>query len=352
MTGTLKVGDVIVAYNTYGKVRRMQDWTGKMIRVAKWWEPVQILWITDLPEAGRMVEVVKTEKEAHNKIDLIKAQEIGKNSKSVVQDFLSKLGDWDEMEKTELNLILKSDGSSSLEALKQAVAWIQTPDNVDMKVIHTDVWYFSESDLSLAQASKALLLWFNVNINSVLKKKAEQMKIEMKNYDIIYELTNYLTELTQWMIKYEEAEVVIWKLNVLWIFYTKWKDMVVWWKVIEWEIKNKCKFKIIRWEDIIASGEIQSLHKNKDEIKKAIEWDECGMKVKVGKKIEEWDILEFCEMQEIRPDKSEQKSIKEKQEEAKLIAELKAEEDEKNKAELVEEKKGRDKRIKEKKIRK
>jgi translation initiation factor IF-2 len=352
MTGTLKVGDVIVAYNTYGKVRRMQDWTGKTIKVAKWWEPVQILWITDLPEAGRMVEVVKTEKEAHNKIDLIKAQETGRGSQSVVQDFLSKLGDWDEMEKTELNLILKSDGSSSLEALKQAVAWIQTPDNVDMKVIHTDVWYFSESDLSLAQASKALLLWFNVNINSVLKKKAEQMKIEMKNYDIIYELTNYLTELTQWMIKYEEAEVVIWKLNVLWIFYTKWKDMVVWWKVIEWEIKNKCKFKIIRWEDIIASGEIQSLHKNKDEIKKAIEWDECGMKVKVGKKIEEWDILEFCEMQEIRPDKSEQKSIKEKQEEAKLIAELKAEEDEKNKAELVEEKKGRDKRIKEKKIRK
>jgi translation initiation factor IF-2 len=145
-----------------------------------------------------------------------------------------------------------------------------------------------------------LLLWFNISINSVLKKKAEQMKIEIKNFDIIYELTKYLEELTQWMIKYEEKEVVIWKLNVLWIFYTKWKEMVIWGKVMEWLIKNKCKFRIIRWEDIIAGWEIQSLHKNKDEIKKATEWDECGMKVKVWKKVEQWDILEFWEMQEIR----------------------------------------------------
>ena len=300
MTGTLKVGDVIVAYNTYGKVRRMQDWTWKMIRVAKWWEPIQILWITDLPEAGRMVEVVKTEKEAYTKIELIQEQENKNASKSAVQDFLSKLWWWSDWEKTELRLILKSDGSSSLDALKQAVSWIATPDNVVIKIIHTDVWHFSESDLSLAQASRALLLWFNISINSVLKKKAEQMKVEIKNYDIIYELTNYLTELTQWMIKYEEVEVVIWKLNVLWIFYTKGKEMVVWGKVIEWIVKNKCKFRIVRWEEIVASGEIQSLHKNKDEIKKANEWDECGMKVKVGKKIEEWDVLEFWEMQEIR----------------------------------------------------
>jgi len=350
MTGTLKVGDVIVAYNTYGKVRRMQDWTWKMIRVAKWWDPVQILWITDLPEAGRMVEVVKNEKEAHTKIELIQEQENKNASKSAVQDFLSKLGWWGDWEKTELRLILKSDGSSSLDALKQAVNWISTPDNVVIKIIHTDVWHFSESDLSLGQASKALLLWFNVSINSVLKKKAEQMKVEIKNYDIIYELTNYLTELTQWMIKYEEVEVVIWKLNVLWIFYTKWKEMVVWWRVVEWTIKNKCKFRLIRWEEIIATGDMQSLHKNKDEIKKANEWDECGMKVKVGKKIEEWDILEFWEMQEIKPDKSEQKSTKDKKEEAALIAELEAAE--KDKTEFVEEKKGRDKRLKEKKIRK
>lgn len=353
MTWTLNVGDVIVAYNTYGKVKRMQDWTWKTIKSAKGWEPVQILWISELPEAGRMVEVVKNEKEAHNKIDLIQAQETNKWWQSVVQDFLSKLGEGDEMEKTELNLILKSDGSSSLEALKQAVAGVQTPDNVDMKVIHTDVWHFSDSDLSLAQASKALILWFNVSINSVLKKKAEQMKIEMKNFDIIYELTNYLTELTQGMIRYEEEEVVIWKLDLMWVFYTKWKEMVVWGKVIEGKVKNKSKFRIIRWDEIIANGEIKSLHKNKDEMKEVQLGDECGMKVKVGKKLEVWDILEFWEMQEIRPDKSDLKSIKDKQEEAELMAELEAEELSNEKTEeIVKERKARDKRTPEKKIRK
>lgn len=301
LTWTLKVWDVIVAYNTYGRVRRMQDWTGKLIRVAKWWDPVLILWITDLPEAGRMIEVVKNEKEAEHKVSLIKEQESSKNTQSAVQDFIAKLSaNADEWEKTELRLILKSDGSSSLSALKQAVEWVKVPENVVIKVIHSDVWYFSDSDLSLAQASKALLLWFNIWINATLKKKAEQMKVEIKNFDIIYELTDYLTELTQWMIKYEEVEVVIWKLNVLGIFYTKWKEMTVWWKVIEWKAKNKCKFRILRWDEIVANWEILSLHKNKDEVKEIVEWDECGMKVKVWKKIEEWDVLEFWEMQEIK----------------------------------------------------
>ena len=76
--------------------------------------------------------------------------------------------------------------------------------------------------------------------------------------------------------------------------------MTVGWKVVEWKAKNKCKFRILRWDEIIANGEILSLHKNKDEVKEIVEWDECGMKVKVGKKIEEWDILEFWEMQEVK----------------------------------------------------
>lgn len=301
LTWTLKVWDVIVAYNTYGRVRRMQDWTWKLIRVAKWWDPVQILWITDLPEAGRMVEVVKNEHEAEHKVSLIKEQESSKNTQSAVQDFIAKLSaNAEEWEKTELRLILKSDWSSSLSALKQAVEWVKVPENVVIKVIHSDVWYFSDSDLSLAQASKALLLWFNIWVNATLKKKAEQMKVEIKNFDIIYELTDYLTELTQWMIKYEEVEVVVWKLSVMWIFYTKWKEMTVGWKVIEWKAKNKCKFRILRWDEIVANWEILSLHKNKDEVKEIVEWDECGMKVKVWKKIEEWDVLEFWEMQEVK----------------------------------------------------
>jgi translation initiation factor IF-2 len=126
---------------------------------------------------------------------------------------------------------LKSDGSSSIEALKQAVAGLQLPKNVNIKIVHTDVGHFNDSDISLAQASGALLLGFNISLNAILKKKAENLKIEMKSFDIIYELTDYLDKLLQGMIEYEKQEVVIGKLEVLGIFYSKFKDMTIWGKV-------------------------------------------------------------------------------------------------------------------------
>jgi len=122
----------------------------------------------------------------------------------------------------------------------------------------------------------------------------------MKSFDIIYELTDYLDKLLQGMIEYEKEEVVVGKLEVLGIFYSKFKDMTIWGKVIEGKAKNKLKFRILRGEEIISNWEIVSLHKNKDQVKEMNEWEECGIKVLTGKRIEIWDILEFLEMQEIR----------------------------------------------------
>jgi len=299
MTGTLKIGDIIVAYDTYGKVRRMQDWKGKSIQKAIGGEPVQILGITHLPEPGRIIEVVSSEKEAQQRISAVTEYEKKEAWESAIQQFLTGLQSGGK-EAAELRLILKSDGSSSLEALKQAVDWVPLPKNVNVKVIHTDVWHFNDSDISLAQASKALLIGFNISLNSILKKKAENLKIEMKSFDIIYELTDYLDKLLQGMIEYEKEEVVVGKLEVLGIFYSKFKDMTIWGKVIEGKAKNKLKFRILRGEEIISNWEIVSLHKNKDQVKEMNEWEECGIKVLTGKRIEIWDILEFLEMQEIR----------------------------------------------------
>lgn len=299
MTGTLKVWDVIVAYNTYGKVRRMQDWTWKVIKSATGGDPVQILWITELPEAGRVVEVVNSEKEAHDKITLIQEQTGKKAGSSAVQEFLTKLQSTEHDETyAELRLILKSGGASSLSALKQAVSSIKVPSNVEITIVHSDVWHFSDSDLSLWQASSSLLIGFGISINSSYKKKADVMWVTVKNFDIIYELTAYLEEMTQWMIKYEQIEVVIAKLNVLWIFFSKGKEMTIWGKILEWKLKNKVHFRVLRDDEILATGNLLSLHKNKDEVKEMNEWEECGLKVRVGKKIEEWDILEFYEMQD------------------------------------------------------
>jgi translation initiation factor IF-2 len=297
MTGTLKIWDIVVAYNTTGKIRRMQNRKWQSITSATWGEPVQVLGITDLPEPGRIVEVVKNEKEAQEKISLIQEQ-VSKNSgESVVRQFISQLqsgGVW-----AELKLILKSDGSSSLEALQQAVNGIQLPKNVTIKIIQANVGYFSDSDLSLAQASGALLLGFNISMNAILKKKADAMKIEMKNFDIIYELTDYLNKLLLGMVEIEQHEVLFAKLEVLAVFFTKNKDMTVWGKVIFGKLHGKPKFTVMRGEDILCTGHVVSLHKNKDEVKEVGEGEECGVKVTTGKRIEIWDIIEFYEMQDV-----------------------------------------------------
>jgi len=138
------------------------------------------------------------------------------------------------------------------------------------------------------------------------------MKITIKNYDIIYELTDYIQNLVNGMVEIEMAEAVIGKLEVLGIFFSKGKEMVIGGKVISGKVKNKVKFRVLRTakdnapegEEILCNGDIQSLHRNKDEVKEVGEGEECGMKVHTGKKIEIGDILEFHEMQEVKEGKA------------------------------------------------
>ena len=300
LTGTLKNGDIIVAYNTYGKVRRMQNRLWKNTGKIMGGEPVQILGFTELPEPGRIVEVVSNEKEAHQRIAFIKESEAKASGDGALQQFLAQLKAGDQSKISELRLILKADGSSSLEALKQAVDGLSLPKNVTIKVVHSDVGYFGESDLSLAQASKALLIWFNISMNALLKKKAEGLKIEMKVFDIIYELTDYLNNLLLGMVEVEKEEVIVGKLEILGVFHTETREMTVGGRVKEGKIKNKLKFRVYRGDDILTNGEILSLHRNKDEVKEVNAGEDCGMKVKIGKRIEMGDMLEFYEMQEVK----------------------------------------------------
>ena len=300
LTGTLKNGDIIVAYNTYGKVRRMQNWIGKQTSKITGGEPVQILGFTELPEPGRIVEVVSNEKEANQRIAFIKESETKSTGDGALQQFLAQLKAGDQSKVSELRLILKADGSSSLEALKQAVDGVSLPKNVNIKVVHSDVGYFGESDLSLAQASKALLLGFNISMNAVLKKKAENLKIEMKAFDIIYELTDYLTNLLLGMVEVEKEEVVVGKLEILGIFHTETREMTIGGMVRDGKVKNKLKFRVYRGDDILTNWEILSLKRNKDEVKEVKAGEDCGMKVKIGKKLDVGDILEFYELQDVQ----------------------------------------------------
>lgn len=300
MTWTLQVGDIVVVHNTYGKVRRMLDRTWKPIKKVSGGDPVMILGIQELPEPGRVVEVVESERLATKKIEAIAAHEQMFSKEAMLQDIMEKISKGDN---TQLKLIIKADSYGSLEAAKQAAMKISLPENVELKIIHADVWSVNDSDLVFAQASQALIIWFNVSTSSSLKKKAEHMAVQIKEYDIIYEFIDYIEKLAIGMIKVEAKEVILGKLEVLGIFFKKGKEMVLGGKVTEGKVTNGARFRIYRpseptldeAENEIAftTGSITSLQKEQQSVKEVKEGHECGMKIKVGKKIEIGDIMEF-----------------------------------------------------------
>jgi translation initiation factor IF-2 len=155
MTGTLRIGDIITVHNTYGRVRRMTDWTGNQVKVATGGDPVMILGIQDLPEPGRVAEVVNSDKEAQKKISAMQEHEQLLSKEAILQDIMTKIGQGD---KVDLKLIMKADSFGSLEAAKHAAMQVALPENVELKMIHDDVGDVSDSDLTFAQAAGAIVI--------------------------------------------------------------------------------------------------------------------------------------------------------------------------------------------------
>lgn len=298
LTGKLNVGDIIMVHNTYGKVKKMLDRTGKETKHVEGGDPVMILGLSEVPEAWRVAEVTANERDAQAKIAKIVEKERANQWDNALAQLMSKIQSGDTVQ---LNIIVKADSFGSLEAAKYAIQSITPPENLSIKIVHADVGNFGESDLSLAQASGAIMLGFNTSINAALAKKAEQMKLTMKNYEIIYEMTDYIENILKGMVVVEEKEVYLGKLNVLGVFYKKEKDMIIGGKVIDGEIRNGASFRIMRGEgeeaEIYTQGKVISLKREQENVDKVAVGYECGMKVRVGKKIAEGDILEFYVME-------------------------------------------------------
>ncbi len=299
MTGTMQVGDIIMIHNTYGKVRKILDWTGKDIKTATGGDPVMILGMQDIPEPGRVAEVVDTERKAQQKIAIVMEKEKTQKESSGLQAMMSQIAAGDM---TTLKLIIKADSYGSLEAVKYSLETMPTPENINIKIIHSDVGTFWESDLALAHASEALIIGFNVPIPASIVKKADQLKVTIKTYDIIYEMNDYLDGILKGMIVIEAKEVLIGKLTVLGLFYKKEKEMIIGGKVTEGKAKNGAEFRIWRKgesgeDEIVGQGRITSLKRDQENVSEVNTGYECGMKVRVSKKVVEDDVLEFFVME-------------------------------------------------------
>jgi len=153
ITGTIKVGEVLWIHNTFGKIKKIYNRKGQEVKSATGGDPIMVLGINDVPEAGKLAEAVKDEKAAKLKIDTVLEQQTTTN----VTTILNRIA---EGEVTQINLLVKADSRGSLEALKAAISQIELPESITFKIVHSDIGNFFDSDLDLAKASDAVLIGF------------------------------------------------------------------------------------------------------------------------------------------------------------------------------------------------
>ena len=293
--GNLKKGDYFSCGDTWGKVRAMISYEGRMLDNAFPSMPVEILGMNNSAYAGAEFIVTKNEDEA-KKIAEQRKNDSSKN-KILVKDKTTLFED--TKSKEELNIIIKSDVQGSNEALKMAIEKIKH-DEVEAKLILSDIGMINETDVSLAKASNAVLIGFNVKPNREAKKSAEEQKIDIKYFNIIYEAIDYIEKSLSGLLQPDYKETVLGTAEILKIFKVSNAGKVAGSKVTSGEIKSKSKARVIRDGVVIYSGEISSLFREKNQVKEVGSGYECGISIKDFLDFKERDVIESYQSEEIR----------------------------------------------------
>ncbi len=276
-TGTLKKGDFFVSGLRWGKIRAIIDDKGKNIEKALPSTPVEILGINGAAKAGDDFIVLDSEKEAKTLSEnRSKERSEGKNPLTfATQD--SAFSNKTTIE--ELNLIIKSDVHGSSEAIKNAISHIKH-DEVKPKIILADIGMVTETDVTLAKASNAVLIAFNVKPSKEAKKLAENEKIKISSYNIIYEVLDYIKKKMSGLLTPDVKETISGTAQILEIFKVSGAGKVAGSKIIEGEILSSSDVRIIRDGAIIFTGKVGTLFREKNQVKQVSSGQECGITVK------------------------------------------------------------------------
>ena len=275
-TGMLKKGDFFVSGLKWGKVRAIINDKGQNIEEASPSTPVEILGINGASKAGDDFIVLETEKEAKT-LSENRAEEkkVGKNPLS----FATQESAFSNNLLKELNLIIKSDVHGSSEAIKNAISQI-THDEVKPKIILADIGMVTETDVTLAKASNAVLVAFNVKPSKEAKKLAENEKIKISSYNIIYEVLDYIKKRMSGLLSPDIQEKITGTAQILEIFKVSGAGKVAGLKVTEGEINSTSDVRIIRDGAIIYTGKVSSIFREKNQVKQVSGGQECGITVK------------------------------------------------------------------------
>ena len=275
-TGTLKKGDFFVSGLRWGKVRAIIDDKGKNINEALPSTPVEILGINGAAKSGDDFIVVDNEKEAKT-LSENRAQE-SKDTKNPLS-FATQDSAFSDQSAEKLNLIIKSDVHGSSEAIKNAINQIKH-DEVKPKIILADIGMVTETDVTLAKASNAVLIAFNVKPSKEAKKLAENEKIKISSYNIIYEVLDYIKKRMSGLLSPDIQETVTGTAQILEIFKVSGAGKVAGSKVMEGEISTASDVRIIRDGAIIYTGKVGTLFREKNQVKQVNNGQECGITVK------------------------------------------------------------------------
>lgn len=298
--GTLDIGDTIVVGSSIGRIRAMKDDKGKSVKAAGPSTPVEIMGLTEVPEAGDTFYEVKNEKMAKHLIERRKRQAREKAINSATKVTLDNL--FTQMEQGNLkvlNLIVKADVQGSVEAVKQAMEKLEN-EEVKVKVIHAAAGAVNQSDVTLAKVSNAIIIAFNVRPDNMAKEMAEKDEVEIKQYSIIYQAIEDVEAAMKGMLDPKYEEKVIGNAEVRQTFKISNVGTIAGCYVISGKVERNAGVRVIRENVVIHDGHLATLKRFKDDVKEVTKGFECGIQIENYNDIKEGDVIEVYIMEEIK----------------------------------------------------
>lgn len=298
-SGTLRKGDIVLAGTSYGKVRAMIDEHGKSIQSAGPSIPVEILGLADVPSAGDDLIVVMDERKARQiatfREEKSKQARLLRQQAAKLDSLFAASGG---VEVKNLNIIIKSDVQGSYEALTHSLQRLSN-EEVQVQVVHAAVGGINESDINLAIASNAVVLGFNTRADNNAKKQAESNNIEIRYYNIIYEIIDDIKAALTGLLSPEKREVILGNVQIRQVFTIN-KSVIAGCMVLDGIMKRSSRIRIIRDSMVVHTGELSGLRRFKDDVKEVKTGYECGLSIKDFNDIKEGDIVEAFEISEVQ----------------------------------------------------
>ncbi|MBE0669173.1 MAG: translation initiation factor IF-2 [Anaerolineales bacterium] len=288
--GTLESGDNVVAGIAHGKLRAITDYKGKPIKKAGPSTPVAVMGLSDVPSAGDIFQVVKTDKEARaivqERLEAIKTQAQSRKKVSLEDLFANVQAG----EAKELNLIVKADVQGSLEPIVTELNKLGEGE-IGLHILHAETGNIGNNDVMLASASKAIIIGFNVQADVDARRMAEKEGVDLRLYEIIYRMTEDIEKALKGMLEPKLVEKTLGRAQVLQVFTASKFGRVAGCKVVDGELRRGAKVRLYRGTDIVYEGDLSSLRHEKEDVKEIRQGFECGVGFKSFNDIQPGDML-------------------------------------------------------------